>query len=207
LSPGASSGIGLAATELFSKHGAYVVAVDLNPPSKHIPNATFHKVDVTKWDEQYNLFASTAEKYGRIDIAFLNAGVGEIEDVFVDKFDDKGRLQEPAHKVLAVNLIAPINGFKIAVHFMKKGNEPGSIVITGSGKCKLSSRTFLSHRHSLLTVARFQWCWRHTYVCSGQAWCQYTVDSFQDSADADYSSFWVWYEHYDMISLKSTISD
>jgi NAD(P)-dependent dehydrogenase (short-subunit alcohol dehydrogenase family) len=131
---GASSGIGLASAKLFSEHGARVMSADLNPPPEDIPNVIFRKVDLTQWDEQYDLFEWTANKYGRIDIAFLNAGVGEIENVFVDKLDNNGRLKEPAHSVLAVNLIAPINGFKIAVHFMKKQMEPGSVVITGSGK-------------------------------------------------------------------------
>ncbi|OQV02315.1 hypothetical protein CLAIMM_07533 [Cladophialophora immunda] len=131
---GGSSGIGLATVKFFSAHGAQIVSADLNPPPEDTANVVFRKVDLTKWDEQYDLFEWTAKTYGRIDIAFLNAGVGEIEDVFLDQCDDQGRLKEPQYSVLAVNLIAPINGFKLAVHFMKKQPEAGSIVITGSGK-------------------------------------------------------------------------
>jgi NAD(P)-dependent dehydrogenase (short-subunit alcohol dehydrogenase family) len=113
------------------------VSADLNAPGEEITNVTFRKVDLTRWDEQYDLFEWTAKRYGHIDIVFLNAGVGEIENVFMDKLDEKGRLKEPEYSVLAINLIAPINGFKIAVHFMKRQDEPGSIVITGSGKSLL----------------------------------------------------------------------
>lgn len=131
---GGSSGIGLATARFFSQQGATIVSADLNPPPEVISNVTHRRVDLTKWDEQYDLFEWTVNAHGRIDIAFLNAGVAEIEDVFVDQVDDNGRLKEPKYSVLAVNLIAPINGFKIAVHFMKRQPEGGSVVITGSGK-------------------------------------------------------------------------
>jgi NAD(P)-dependent dehydrogenase (short-subunit alcohol dehydrogenase family) len=136
--PGASSGIGLATARFFSGYGSKIIAVDLNPLPEDIPNTTFRKVDLTKWDEQYDLFEWTTETFGHIDIAFLNAGVGEIENVFVDEFNEHGRLKEPVYKVLAVNLMAPLNGTKIAIHFMKRQKEPGSIVITGSGKSRLN---------------------------------------------------------------------
>ncbi len=111
------------------------MSADLNPPPEDTANVTYRKVDLTKWNEQYDLFEWTVKTYGRIDIAFLNAGVAEIENVFVDQFDDGGRLKEPKYSVLAVNLIAPINGFKIATHFMKTQQPAGgSVVITGSGK-------------------------------------------------------------------------
>lgn len=136
---GGSSGIGLATVKFFSNQGAQIVCADLNPPPEDIANVAFRKVDLTKWDEQYDLFEWTKTTYGRIDIAFLNAGVAEIEDVFLDKFDDNGRLQEPKYTVLAVNLMAPINGVKLATHYMKKQPEGGSIVVTGSGKSTHSS--------------------------------------------------------------------
>lgn len=92
-------------------------------------------MDVTNWNEQYDLFQWTSKTFGHIDIAFLNAGVAEVENIFVDQFDDQGILKEPRYKTLEVNLKAPINGTKLAIHFMKNQKEPGSIVITGSGKC------------------------------------------------------------------------
>ncbi|CAK7199385.1 hypothetical protein SEUCBS139899_002064 [Sporothrix eucalyptigena] len=134
---GASSGIGLAAACFFSSHGARVVAVDINafPEADTNDNIVYRKVDLIKWNEQLDLFQWTFDTYGRIDVAFLNAGVAEIEDVFVDTFDGNGRLQEPQHKVTKINLLATINGTKLAIHFMRKQTQHGSIVITGSGKC------------------------------------------------------------------------
>lgn len=170
---GASSGIGLATTKFFSKHGAQIIAVDLNPLPEPIANTIYRKVDLTNWNEQFDLFQWTANTFGHIDIAFLNAGVGEIEDVFVDKFDEQGRLKEPEYKVLAVDLIAPINGTKIAIHFMKKQKEPGSIVITGSGKCRSLLRIFDAN-HLGNQASRLQRCGRYTHVCSGQARGKYS---------------------------------
>lgn len=146
---GASSGIGLAASKFFSEHGSKVVAVDVNAFPEKLTNTTFHKLDLTKWDEQYDLFQSTKDTHGSIDIVFLNAGVAEIEDVFVDTFDEAGRLKEPQYKVLAVNQIAVINGTKLAIHFMKRQIGLGSIVITGSGKC-MSTLSLSEHRNCRL---------------------------------------------------------
>ncbi|KAL4809777.1 hypothetical protein BDV18DRAFT_156162 [Aspergillus unguis] len=152
---GASSGIGLAATRFFSTHGAHVIAADVNPLPEEIKNTTFRRVDLTKWTEQLDLFQWTFDKFGRIDIAFLNAGVAEIEDLFVDTFDEGGRLKEPKHKVLAVNLLAPINGTKIAIHFMKKQKQSGSIVITGSGFNGIGGTPMYAvSKHGLLGMVR-----------------------------------------------------
>lgn len=81
------------------------------------------------------LFAFIVRQFGRIDIAFLNAGVGEDEEVFVDTYDGKGGLKEPEYKVLKIDLIAHINGTKLAIHHMRRQESGGAIVITGSGKC------------------------------------------------------------------------
>ncbi|KIX96495.1 uncharacterized protein Z520_07761 [Fonsecaea multimorphosa CBS 102226] len=154
---GGSSGIGLATARFFSQQGAQIVSADVNPPPEDIPNVKFRKTDLTKWDEHYDLFEWTVKTHGRIDIAFLNAGVAEIEDVFVDRLDDNGRLQEPKYSVLAVNLFGPINGFKLAVHFMKKQSEGGSIVITGSGKSFNGvggTPMYAAAKHGLLGMVR-----------------------------------------------------
>ena len=58
----------------------------------------------------------------------------------MDKFDDDGNLEEPKYKVLKIDLIAHINGTKLAIHHMRKQEGGGSVVITGSGKGKLNAQ-------------------------------------------------------------------
>lgn len=135
---GASSGIGLATVKEFSASGAHIVAADLNPLPQDISNEViFRKTDLGNWNEQVELFELAVSRFGHIDIVFLNAGIYEIEDLFVDKFDEKGRLREPEYSVLKINLLAQIAGTKLAIHHLRKQPGGGAIVITGSGKCTM----------------------------------------------------------------------
>lgn len=140
--PGASSGIGLATVKDFAASGAHVVAADINPlPPGVTGDVTFCKTDLTKWDQQLDLFDTAISKFGQIDIVFLNAGIYETEPIFVDQFDEEsGRLKEPDYTVLKVNLIAQVAGTKIAIHHLRKQPNGGAIVITGSGKGTYSWR-------------------------------------------------------------------
>lgn len=82
---GASSGIGRATAFAFAKNGARVVLADVNreegeESAKEITltfdvPALFVKCDVSKDTEVKNLVDTAAEKFGRIDYAFNNAGV------------------------------------------------------------------------------------------------------------------------------------
>ncbi|ETI26513.1 hypothetical protein G647_03290 [Cladophialophora carrionii CBS 160.54] len=154
---GASSGIGLATLKFFISHGARAVAADINPLPPDVDGADFRKTNLTSWAEQVALFDETVKKYGRIDIAHLNAGVGEIENVFVDNVDANGALVEPDFTVLKVNLIAPIVGTKLAIHHMRKQPGGGSIVITGSGKAFTGvggTPMYATAKHGLLGLVR-----------------------------------------------------
>jgi NAD(P)-dependent dehydrogenase (short-subunit alcohol dehydrogenase family) len=58
-------------------------------------NVTFQKTDLTKWSDQMDLFGLAISKFGHIDIVFLNAGIYETEDIFVDKFEDNDSSKNP----------------------------------------------------------------------------------------------------------------
>lgn len=134
---GASSGIGLATTRLFAAHGTQIVATDINPLPEKISNVTFKKTNLLIWAEQVELFAFTVRQFGRLDIAFLNAGIREDKEVFVNTYNENGVLAEPVYKVLKIDLIAHINRTKLAIHHMRRQEGGGAIVITGSGKYTL----------------------------------------------------------------------
>lgn len=82
---GAGSGIGKAAAELFAKEGAKVVISDINETSgnkaveeikKNDGDAFYVKADSSKPEDNEALVKQTVEKYGTLDIAVNNAGIG-----------------------------------------------------------------------------------------------------------------------------------
>lgn len=65
----------------------------------------FQICDVQKWPDLYSLFELAIRAYNKIDIVIANAGVPEIEDIFMDNLDPlSGKLQEPTYVGLEINL-------------------------------------------------------------------------------------------------------
>lgn len=82
---GGGSGIGQAACHLYAREGARVVVSDIdeeggNETCRAIEQMTgeaiFVRADVSKPGECQAMVEATLEKYGRLDIAFNNAGIG-----------------------------------------------------------------------------------------------------------------------------------
>jgi NADP-dependent 3-hydroxy acid dehydrogenase YdfG len=81
---GASTGIGAATARLAAREGYRLVlaarsegrlqelAAELGGPER----ALVARCNVTEWDDQQRMVAATLEAYGRIDVAFANAGFG-----------------------------------------------------------------------------------------------------------------------------------
>ena len=94
---GGTSGIGLAAAKQFIKEGAKVVLTGRSPQSvgdaqKEIgADGVAIAADVTKSAELDSLFQQVREKYGRIDVLYVNAGMaklGSVADTTEAVFDD-----------------------------------------------------------------------------------------------------------------------
>ena len=94
---GGTSGIGLAAAWQFIKEGAKVVLTGRSPQSvgdaqKEIgADGVAIAADVTKSAELDSLFQQVREKYGRIDVLYVNAGIaklGSVAETTEDIFDD-----------------------------------------------------------------------------------------------------------------------
>ncbi|NMH28695.1 SDR family NAD(P)-dependent oxidoreductase [Flavobacterium silvaticum] len=82
---GGGSGIGKATAVAYAREGAKVVVSDVNAEhgeqvASEIKNsggeALFIKADASKAEDNKNLVAAIVEKYGRLDVAFNNAGIG-----------------------------------------------------------------------------------------------------------------------------------
>ena len=82
---GGASGIGRATSRLFAREGARVVVADVQPEGGEETvtmikdtggEAVFVRCDVTQASDVEAMVARTVERYGRLDCAFNNAGVG-----------------------------------------------------------------------------------------------------------------------------------
>jgi len=93
---GASSGIGAAAARLFAKEGGKVVLAARRDKTQAIVDeitaaggeASFVRTDVLSLEDIDNLVQATAQRYGRIDVFYGNAGVGNffaIEDMDLEQ--------------------------------------------------------------------------------------------------------------------------
>ncbi len=121
---GANSGIGKAIADRFAKEGAKVIYSDINQAdflSEKDKDRLFIKCDVTKTDEVDSLFKKAEEKFGKVDIAVCNAGIGNMGTVLAT--DDA-----LWSKVIDVNLFGVFRTMRAAANSMVKNKVEGSII-------------------------------------------------------------------------------
>jgi NAD(P)-dependent dehydrogenase (short-subunit alcohol dehydrogenase family) len=132
---GAASGIGRACAIRFAQEGAAVVVADLDSARAGGEEtvqmiradggeAAFVACDVSRAEDCERLVAETVERYGRLDYAHNNAGIGvhrRLHETADDEFD----------RVIAVNLRGTFLGMKHQIrHMLEAGG--GAIVNTSS---------------------------------------------------------------------------
>jgi NAD(P)-dependent dehydrogenase (short-subunit alcohol dehydrogenase family) len=91
------------------------------------------EVDVTSWKEQLDMFKVAQKQYGKIDHVFANAGIRPSMTLVEDDVDENNDPLPPKKDTLDVNLIGYIYTVKLAIHYLKKNPNGGSIVMTASG--------------------------------------------------------------------------
>ena len=131
---GAAGGIGRATAVRLASEGATVVAVDLGSGSAAAAGAAlaeeigglFVAADVTSPDDNARIYAEAHAAYGRIDVAFHNAGISPPDD---DSILDTGL--EAWRRVQDVNLTSVYLGCKAVLPYMLEQGR-GSIVNTAS---------------------------------------------------------------------------
>lgn len=125
---GANSGIGLATAKLYLKEGAKVVLSGrrkeaLDEVAKHLEGDFITVVaDVAKPKDNVNLIRETTNKYGKIDILFLNAGIAPVApttDITEGHYDE----------IFNINVKGPILATKEALPHI---NDGGTILFTNS---------------------------------------------------------------------------
>jgi meso-butanediol dehydrogenase / (S,S)-butanediol dehydrogenase / diacetyl reductase len=126
---GAASGIGRACTELFLARNYCVLAVDVSAASfdwlDH-PNAASFPGDVSDdWTNEV-MVAETVQRWGRLDVAVLNAGItGGMP------FEADGALDR-LDRILAVNVRGVASGIRHAVPAMRASGDHPAVVVTAS---------------------------------------------------------------------------
>jgi len=156
---GASSGIGRSAAVMYAERGADVVVSDVNSPGGEETvaiirrtggKAFFVKADVSSPSDCEMLVKRTLAEFGRLDIAFNNAGIGgesnKVGDLSVEGWD----------KVITVNL----SGVFYCMHYeipamLKTGG--GSIVNMSSilGQVGFTAASaYVSAKHGVIGLTR-----------------------------------------------------
>ena len=160
---GAASGIGRACAVRFAREGAAVIVADLEAARSGAEQtveeivagggrAEFFACDVSSSDDSAALVGRVIERFGRLDFAHNNAGIGVhclLHETSDDDFD----------RVIAVNLRGTFLGMKQQITAMLKNEPPnrGTIVNTSSN-AGLRAVTLLSAytatKHGILGLTK-----------------------------------------------------
>jgi len=155
---GAGSGIGKATAQLFAKEGAKIIVSDINETNgnsvvkeirKDGGEAFYIKADSSKPEDNETLVKQTIEKYGALDIAVNNAGIGgplgSTGEYPIDGWE----------KVIAINLSGVFYGLRYQIPAMLKNG--GSIVniasILGSTGTKFSP-AYVAAKHGVVGLTK-----------------------------------------------------
>lgn len=131
---GAGSGIGKAAALEYTRRGATVIGVDLNENSgaELVKSAedenlhiSFFRADVSSETEVDDLFIFIKQKFGKLDIAFNNAGISGVHSPIVNA------QKEDWDRIISVNLTSNFLLMRAEVRQMLTQGK-GAIVNTSS---------------------------------------------------------------------------
>jgi len=155
---GAGSGIGKATALLFAEQGGKVVVSDINEDNgssaveelkKNGGDAFFIKADSSKPEDNEALVKQTIQKYGRLDIAVNNAGIG-------GPLSPTGEYPiDGWQKVIDINLSGVFYGLRYQIPAMQE--KGGSIInvasILGQAGTKFSP-AYVAAKHGVVGLTR-----------------------------------------------------
>ena len=157
---GAAGGIGRATALLFAEEGARIVAADISDANHEVVEsirsnggeATAVRADVSRDADVARAVRTAEEAYGRLDIAFNNAGI-----MLADDTDAVSTSDETIDKTLAVNLKGVLYGCKHAVPAMRRSGG-GSIINTASFVASMGAATpqiaYTASKGAVLSLTR-----------------------------------------------------
>jgi NAD(P)-dependent dehydrogenase (short-subunit alcohol dehydrogenase family) len=129
---GAASGLGLASAQRLAADGAHVVAVDINGAAVDelaaaLPTESIGvRADISQEADVDGYVAAGLDRFGRIDLHHLNAGIfgsfAALPRLTVDDFE----------RVMAVNVRGQFLGLRAAFRLFADQRSRGSIAVTAS---------------------------------------------------------------------------
>jgi NAD(P)-dependent dehydrogenase (short-subunit alcohol dehydrogenase family) len=124
---GGNSGMGLAAAKAFAAEGATVHLTGRNQDTideavAAIPGSRGYRADIADVAATHEVVARIEEADGRIDVLFINAGVGGFAPL-------RAITEEAWDHVHSINLKGCVFALQKAVRIMRRG---GAVVVTGS---------------------------------------------------------------------------
>jgi len=153
---GAGSGIGYATAKRLASEGAHVVAADTNDETGRAiaseVGGIYVKADVTDAAQVENMYKVAFDTYGRIDIAFNNAGISPPDDdsILVTGID-------ACERVLRVNTTSVYLCCKAVIPYMQKAKK-GSIINTASFVATMGAATsqiaYTASKGGVLSMSR-----------------------------------------------------
>lgn len=154
---GAAGGIGGATAARLSRDGAAVVLVDSDgngaaQVAKELDGEAIAVVaDVSREEDVEGYLHAAVERFGRVDLHHLNAGIpgsaAALPDLSADDFD----------RVIAVNLRAPFLGLRAAFRQYARQDGGGAIVVTASIASLRGSADLIPYhtsKHGVLGLVR-----------------------------------------------------
>ena len=154
---GGSSGIGQGIVHYLTNAGARVLIGDVQEPTNPIDGPLFQKTDAGSWEDLLSLFKRAEREFGRIDIVVPNAGFGDSGDYFENKVNDNGDPIKPEFKCLKVTLIGQMYTVKLAMHFMRKQEPQGGVIVSTvsrSGYDCQSIPVYAVSKHGMIGLMR-----------------------------------------------------
>lgn len=156
---GAASGIGESTALLFANEGAHLVLTDINEEKGNDlveriktkgAEAIFLKADVSKAEDAELSVKKAVEKFGKLDIAVNNAGIGgpqkPVGEYEIEAWDN----------VIAINLSGVFYGMRYQIPAMVK-NGKGSIINVASilGSVGFAhSAAYVAAKHGVLGLTK-----------------------------------------------------
>ncbi len=156
---GAGSGIGRASAIAFARWGAHVAVCDLHPDGGEATVeeitaaggvAAFCKVDVSNEADVERMVGSTVDRFGRLDGAFNNAGIGMRNKSVMDLTEADWRA------VLDVNLTGVFFCIKHEMRAMRETGG-GSIVNAASAaglRGQINAGDYVTSKHGVIGLTR-----------------------------------------------------